>query len=196
MTTSQITNSNSNGNNQEPIIRRRQVASRRRRDGLLKYARDTTSQNGEDGVIARLFELLPTTTTTTPQRFCVDVGAWDGKHLSNTYSLLLLPLLGNDNCHDNDTNACCWKGLLIEADPKKFQELQALHIQPGNICVNKAVVTTPPGSPHELHAIIQQHAPDCPHDFDFLCVDSTFVCVLSNVLYMPVLCIAILILTK
>ena len=172
MTTSQSANSNSN--NHEPIIRRRQVASRRRRDGLLKYARDNTSQNGEDGVIARLFELLPTSTLPA-QRFCVDVGAWDGKHLSNTYSLLIQPDNDTDAKNDktNDANNTCWQGLLIEADPKKFQELQALHTSPGNICVNKAVVTTPPGSPNELHAIIQQHAPDCPNDFDFLCVDST-----------------------
>ena len=64
---------------------RKDCRSLRRRDGLIKYASNNTSQNGEDGVIKRLFELLP---CSKKRRYCVDVGAWDGVHLSNTYSLL------------------------------------------------------------------------------------------------------------
>ena len=171
--------------NNEPIIRRRPVPSRRRRDGLLKYARDYTSQNGEDGVIARLFDLIPATNITDSQRqqqqqqqkrYCVDVGAWDGKHLSNTYSLLIPPgqhLEDEKNDNRDDIIVGNWKGVLIEADPQKFQELQTLQRPHGNICVNQAVVTVPPDSPHQLHTILQEHAPECPYDFDFLCVDST-----------------------
>jgi hypothetical protein len=137
----------------DPIIRRRTVPSRRRRDGLIQYARDNTSQNGEDGIIEKIFSCLPP----SESRFCVDIGAWDGRHLSNTYSLLI----------DNDQ---VWKGLLVEADPERFKELDELHTPRGNVCVN-AAVSIAQGSPNQLQAIIQENAPDCKPDFDFLCVD-------------------------
>ena len=49
---------------------RKNCRSLRRRDGLIQYARDNTSQNGEDGIIAKIFDTLPP----TQQRWCVDVG--------------------------------------------------------------------------------------------------------------------------
>jgi hypothetical protein len=72
--------------NNNPVSRRRLAKSQRKRDGLIKFSRDNTSQNGEDGIIAKMFELLPPSSS---PRFCVDVGAWDGLHLSNTFSLLV-----------------------------------------------------------------------------------------------------------
>jgi hypothetical protein len=65
----------------QAVIRRRSVESKRRRDGLIRYAADVTSQNGEDGILRRLFELLPKAMPTCKHRWCVDVGAWDGVHL-------------------------------------------------------------------------------------------------------------------
>ena len=53
------------------IRRRKNCRSLRRRDGLIKYARDSTSQNGEDGIIAKIFDILP---PSPQQRWCVDVG--------------------------------------------------------------------------------------------------------------------------
>ena len=70
-----------------PDIRRRSTPSSRRKDGLIKYARDTTDQNGENGIIQRIFHLLPP--PSARGRVCVDIGARDGKHLSNTHSLLV-----------------------------------------------------------------------------------------------------------
>ncbi|CAB9512848.1 expressed unknown protein [Seminavis robusta] len=152
------TNNSNNNNNDKPIIRHRQVVSRRRRDGLIRYASDTTSQNGEDGIIARIFDCLPPSSC----RYCVDIGAWDGKHLSNTYSLLVT----NGNTSSNTK----WKGLLVEADPHKFQDLSALHTPRGNICIQAAISTTPK-SPHRLEKLLHEHSPDFPLDFDFLCID-------------------------
>ena len=150
---------NDHGDNEEPIIRRREAPSRRRRDGLIRYANDNTSQNGEDGVIARIFELLPPPPSSS-HRFCVDIGAWDGRHLSNTYSLLA----------DNNNNAlsCSWKGLLVEADPEKFKDLRALHKE--HICVN-AAVSIARKSDNRLETLIRTHGPDIPEHFDFLCID-------------------------
>lgn len=70
---------------------------------LLNYLSNVTSQCGEDGVIHRINELMP-----PKHRYCVEFGAWDGKRFSN--------------CHNLLANAG-WSGLMIEADPVKFQDL-------------------------------------------------------------------------
>lgn len=67
------------------------------------YKNDITSQSGEDGILKRIFEIIP-----GDVRWCCEFGAWDGKKYSNTYQLL---------AHAG------WHGVLIEADPIKFKEL-------------------------------------------------------------------------
>lgn len=80
---------------------------------LLNYAKNDTSQGGEDGILGEIFRRLTLSALLRPDNsFCVDVGAWDGKHLSNTYTLL------------TEHN---WAGLLVEANAGRFQELQALY---------------------------------------------------------------------
>eukprot|EP00984_Skeletonema_dohrnii_P002101 scaffold700_cov113-Skeletonema_dohrnii-CCMP3373.AAC.2 len=143
-------------NPQSTTIRcRKDCRSLRRRDGLIKYASNNTSQNGEDGVIKRLFELLPL----SKKRYCVDVGAWDGVHLSNTYSLLV----GNQTQSE-------WSGVLIEADQQRFKELKNLHDGLGNISVC-AEVSCDPCSPQSLLSILKRDAPDLPHNFDLVSID-------------------------
>lgn len=68
------------------------------------YARNVTSQGGEDGILERIFELIP-----GGDRWCCEFGAWDGKKYSNTYHLV-----ANKG----------WGGVLIEADPVKFEDLK------------------------------------------------------------------------
>src|SRR3990167_9119009 len=70
-----------------------------------KYLKNITSQSGEDGVLERVFEIIPGN-----DRWCCEFGAWDGKKYSNTYQLL-----ANKG----------WSGVLIEADSEKFKELPA-----------------------------------------------------------------------
>eukprot|EP00934_Nitzschia_sp_Nitz4_P006404 Nitzschia sp. Nitz4//scaffold169_size48518//26224//28335//NITZ4_007074-RA/size48518-snap-gene-0.53-mRNA-1//1//CDS//3329538394//6394//frame0 len=150
---------------QQPEIRRRTPKSQRRRDGLIQFARDKTSQNGEDGIIAKLFELLPLSSTRS-HRVCVDVGAWDGKHLSNTYSLLVEP---------GSTYDYPWTGLLIEADTERFKELQALHEPLKNTC-NSDTVSSDPASPHSLpqiisNTVLKYTSDHVPPDLDFISID-------------------------
>ena len=141
-----------------PVIRRRVVKSQRRRDGLIQYARDNTSQNGEDGIIAKIFEVLP---SPSYPRVCVDVGAWNGHHLSNTYSLLV---------PSDDESQQRWEGVLIEANKERFEELRALHEPLGNTCIN-AIVSSDQGSNNSLVSILKQKAKHLPMDFDFLSID-------------------------
>lgn len=71
---------------------------------LLDYSFNVYSQFGEDGVIKRILEIIGTTA-----KVAVEFGAWDGFYLANTANLW-----GKDSS---------WKGILIEGDEKKFQEL-------------------------------------------------------------------------
>lgn len=148
----------------EPQIRRRQTKSRRNRGGLIRFACDRTSQNGEDGIIERLFQLLPTES----ERWCVDLGAWDGVHLSNTNSLLI----STADEHVSAANSTLWHGVLVEADTDRFQHLQQLYVHRGNVCLNVSV-SGMSDSPHTLENILKTHGDriSLPSDFDFLCID-------------------------
>lgn len=71
---------------------------------LLQYRLNHTSQFGEDGILQRIFEVIGTNT-----KFCVEVGASDGKDMSNT---LLLRERSN------------WSAVLIEASETDYERLQ------------------------------------------------------------------------
>lgn len=70
---------------------------------LLSYANSCTSQNGEDGIIEEILRRIGIKTGTF-----VDVGAHDGKSLSNTFSLL----------------TCGWRGILIEKDAERIRLME------------------------------------------------------------------------
>lgn len=170
-------NHNQNHNHHQPVIRKRSnLRSLRRKDGLMAHAYNVHSQNGEDGILQRLFELLtpPTNTTTITTQWCVDVGAWDGQHLSNTHELLL----------GNTATQSRWRGILIEADEDKFSQLQARYAHTDTICLPVMVSAQHPHDPQNLPAILQQVIHNDPQllrqqqeqqedhlELDFLCID-------------------------
>jgi len=47
-----------------------------------RFRRNVHSQNGEDGILEKLFEVLKIT-----DGYVAEVGAWDGIELSNTYNI-------------------------------------------------------------------------------------------------------------
>jgi len=160
-------------------IRRRKPPSYRRNDGLIKCGYDNTSQSGEDGIIKRLFELIP---LQNGKRWCVDVGAWDGKHLSNTFSLL---------CGSESE----WNGVLLEADARKFQQLKELHDPLNNTCLN-VTVSCLKNSTQSLSYVLKHLTPKTfPKNFDFLCIDidgADYWCfhdVLNSTLRAKVVCV-------
>lgn len=81
---------------------------------FLKFAKNETSQCGEDGILREIFRLVGFSSS---QPICVDVGAWDGIHLSNTRSLLA-PTSGEN---------LQWSGYLFEANEERAQMLSELY---------------------------------------------------------------------
>jgi len=71
---------------------------------ISEFARNITSQFGEDGLIAEILSRIG-----TRGRACVEFGAWDGKYLSNTWDLW----------HNHG-----WRAILIEADAAKHAALE------------------------------------------------------------------------
>jgi len=129
-----------------------------------------------EGIIRRIFELLPLSVddadagrddSGAPLRYCVDVGAWDGRHLSNTNSLLapsphtaLLPR---------------WRGVLIEADGLRHRSLLALHAPP-HVCLHAKVTCVPSSSLPSLlcsaaSLLNRPESSPLPRRFDLLTVD-------------------------
>lgn len=69
---------------------------------ILTRKNNVFSQNGEDGIIEFIFRRIGIDKGTF-----IEFGAWDGKHLSNTYNLFL--------------NG--WKGIYIETDRNRYTDL-------------------------------------------------------------------------
>lgn len=100
---------------------------------LKDFGFNRHSQFGEDGVIERIFGVLG-----TRSKVCVEFGAWDGFHLSNTAHLW--------------THG--WKGVLIEGDPKRFRELTVNVAAHDCVCIEAWVARDGPGC---LEALLRQH---------------------------------------
>jgi hypothetical protein len=114
---------------------------------LLSHARNVVSQTGEDGILEKIFEVLGIT-----QGWCVEFGAWDGKHFSNTFNLITNHL---------------WSGVLIEADKRKFKALQETYRDnPRVLAVNKFVSFD---GPERLDSLLG--GTSIPRDFDLLSID-------------------------
>lgn len=114
---------------------------------LAKYAENVTSQNGEDGIIQHIVEVISPT-----NKYCVEFGAWDGKHYSNCYNLL---------------NTGSWHGAMIEASPSKYKELVQTYSNNEKVkCINKYVDFEGAGS---LDNILDEIS--APKDIGVLSID-------------------------
>ena len=85
---------------------------------LTEYSFNKYSQFGEDGIIEIIFKIIRTNS-----KLCVEFGAWDGFHLSNTANLW--------------TNG--WKGILIEGNKRRFNHLCSNVKKFNCICINAFV---------------------------------------------------------
>lgn len=115
------------------------------RPRLADFGCNRYSQFGEDGVIHQLFNLIGTTS-----RVCVEFGAWDGFHLSNTANLWTQG----------------WKGILIEGHRRRFQDLVKNVRGYDCVCINAYV--TRDGS-NRLEALLEKEG--IANTIDLLSID-------------------------
>lgn len=114
---------------------------------LLQHQRSFTSQFGEDGILEKIFEILPNS-----DKWCVEFGAADGMTLSNTYNLI----------HHHG-----WSSIQIEADPNPFAILANRYQEnPSVICINKTIDFE---GENRLDEIFKETP--IPSDFDLICID-------------------------
>lgn len=111
------------------------------------HQKDVKSQHGEDGVLLDLFARIGAENT-----WCVEFGALNGTHHSNTWNLI-----ANHG----------WSGVLIEPDPTYFEKLQQVYKEtPRAHCLNEFVEFE---GPKRLDALLA--GTPIPKDFDLLSID-------------------------
>lgn len=116
--------------------------------GLNRFSRSVTSQYGEDGILAHALAGIGTEC----DGWCVEFGAWDGKHLSNTFQLIE---------HRG------YSAVLIEGDGHKFGDLKAsFSTRPDVIPLNRWVGFD---GAESLDAILA--STPIPANFDVLSID-------------------------
>lgn len=114
---------------------------------LTAYKNNVTSQNGEDGVIEKIFQVIG-----TDSKWCVEFGAGSGKKGNNTWNLI-------------ENNG--WMSVLIEAENVLYQDLKRYYQNnPRVVCVHAVVAAV---GKQALDNILATTA--IPEDFDFLSID-------------------------
>lgn len=89
---------------------------------LPKKLKNVFSQFGEDSILEAIFNEIPMNESGI--RTCVEFGAWDGLHLSNSANLVK-----NHN----------WHGVFIESDKNRFEELSQNYKSDDVSCIQAMV---------------------------------------------------------
>ena len=114
---------------------------------LSRFARNVTSQYGEDGIIEKVLEVIG-----VKDKWCVEFGSWDGKTCSNTYYLIT----------DKGYSA-----VLIEGNPKRYKDLLKTFGDNDRVIPLNAFVGF--DNENDLDSILKKT--DIPTDFDVLSID-------------------------
>jgi hypothetical protein len=113
---------------------------------LLSHRKTFFSRSGEDGLLAYVLATIPDKTG-----WCVELGAWDGKSESNTYYFI---------AQQN------YQGVMIEADPLKYNRLVGNMKEYGTVCMNAFVR---PDGENKLDNLL--NITPLPKHFDLLSID-------------------------
>ena len=113
-----------------------------------KYAKNVYSQNGEDGIVEELLKRL-----NIENGWVCEFGAWDGKHLANTFNLI----------EKKNFNA-----VFIEGDKNKYKDLLKTVKEFPKIVPIQAMVDHNDTS-NSLDNLLKQT--DIPNDFELLSID-------------------------
>lgn len=117
---------------------------------LSDFSNNINSQYGEDGILAEIIRVIG---AELPKN-CVEFGAWDGKHLSNTWALV-----SNSN----------WKVIYIEADKRRFNSLKHSTFDNPNICSINAFVTDDSTPENSLRVLLE--GVSAPKNIGILSID-------------------------
>jgi hypothetical protein len=124
-------------------VRRMNAAS----NWLVRHRSNVTSQCGQDGIFAKIFELIG-----CKNKWCIEFGAADGKWLSNTWTLI-----ANEG----------WDGVLIEAKTERHAKIAENH--PGNPKARGLNVWVDYEGENTLDKILARAG--APKDIDLMCID-------------------------
>jgi hypothetical protein len=119
--------------------------------GLRAHARNVKSQGGEDGILEHLFTQWwpPADKEGDAEgqrpRWIVEIGAWDGLHLSNSWNLL---------AHHG------WAGLLVEGDHQRAAQCAANHRDRPAVQTACAYVSFPDDAAAVAAGVAVADAPD------------------------------------
>jgi hypothetical protein len=116
---------------------------------LAGFAHNVTSQHGEDGIVARILQLIG-----IRNQWIVEIGAWDGKHLSNSWALI---------------NQKSWNGVLVEGNSERCAALRANYANHPRVTIGQSFVGFAADAPDSLDRILGETV--IPADFDVLSVD-------------------------
>ena len=119
---------------------------------LIEYRKNVYSQNGEDGVLDEIFKRINVASSNN-EKWCVEFGAWDGKHLSNTFHLVEQG----------------WNAVYIEGDKEKYQDLLETVKQYPKIKPINAMVGFEESDSNNLNNLLS--GTKIPEDFDLLSID-------------------------
>ena len=119
---------------------------------LIEYRNNVYSQNGEDGVLEEIFKRI-NVSSSNDEKWCVEFGAWDGKHLSNTFHLVEQG----------------WNAVYIEGDKEKYQDLLETVKQYPKIKPINAMVGFEESDSNNLNNLLS--GTKIPEDFDLLSID-------------------------
>jgi hypothetical protein len=114
---------------------------------LRDCARSVASQNGEDGIIEKMLEVIG-----EGDKWCVEFGSWDGKRFSNTNNLII----------NKDYSA-----VLIEGDEERYRELLKTYESNQKVISKNAFV----GFEKDDSLDVILGSTEIPEDFDLLSID-------------------------
>ena len=114
------------------------------------YINNIHSQHGEDGILQEILRRLSIDYNTS---WCVDIGAWDGKHLSNTYNLV------QKGMH----------GVFVEGASEKIPDLNNTAKFYKKIIPIEAFVSHNPADENSLDNILKRTP--IPKDFECISID-------------------------
>ena len=117
----------------------------------IHFAKNKYSQNGEDGILDKIFEKL--SSVLDNEKTCVEFGSWDGIYLSNTFQFAEKG----------------WRSIAIEGSKKRYKDLLKTAKKYQNIHPINKFVNANSSSKNSLNNILKEN--NIKDNFELLSID-------------------------